>query len=271
MNELTTIEFAKKIRLKTIEMVYKAKASHVGGALSMADILAVLYGKILKYKSDNTEWEERDRFLLSKGHACTSLYAALAIAGFFDIEELETYAQDGSIFLSHASHKVPGVEFSTGSLGHALPVGCGIALAAKRKKENWRTFVLLSDGELDEGSNWEAILFAPNHKLDNLVAIVDYNKIQSLGKVIEVLNLDSLRAKFEAFNWRVVEVDGHNHEELLKAFLDVPLEKDFPTVIISNTIKGKGVDFMEDKLLWHYKSPSKEQYEEAIEQIEKSL
>jgi len=265
-----TKKIATEIRKLTLKMVFEAKASHIGGALSMVDILAVLYNGILKFNPKEPKWEKRDRFLLSKGHACTSLYATLAIAGFFDIEELKTYAQNGSIFLSHASHKVLGVEFSTGSLGHALPVGCGMALAAKRKKENWRTFVLLSDGELDEGSNWEAILFAPNHKLDNLIVIIDYNKIQSLGKVKEVLNLDSLRAKFEAFNWRAVEVDGHNHKELMNAFMNIPLEKDIPTVIIANTIKGKGVDFMEDKLLWHYKSPSNEEFEEAIKQIEKS-
>jgi len=264
MNELTTIEFAKKIRLKTIEMVYKAKASHVGGALSMADILAVLYGEILKYKSDNPEWKERDRFLLSKGHACTSLYAALAMSGFFELKELETYAQDGSMFLSHASHKVPGVELSTGSLGHALPVGCGIALAAKRKKENHRIFVLLSDGELDEGSNWEAILFAPKHKLDNLTIIIDYNKIQSLGTVKEVLDLEPLNDKLKAFNWETIEINGHNHKQIFNAFSNLPKQKEKPTAIIANTVKGKGVNFMENKLLWHYKSPNKEELLDAI-------
>ncbi len=272
MNEASTIEFAQKIRLKTLEMVYKAKASHVGGALSMTDILAVLYNnKILKYKPNEPDWSQRDRFLLSKGHACTSLYVTLAMSGFFNLSELDTYAQDGSIFLSHASHKVPGVEFSTGSLGHALSVGCGISLAAKRKKENWRTFVLLSDGELDEGSNWESILFAPQHKLDNLITIVDYNKIQSLGMVKEVIDLNSLVNKFKAFNWEVVEIDGHNHDELILTLNNIPFKKDQPSVIIAHTIKGKGVNFMENKLLWHYKSPSKEEYKEAIKQIGKLI
>ena len=260
-------ELAREIRKKAVEMVYVAKASHIGGALSMADLLAVLYSSVLKYDSQNPEWSERDRFLLSKGHACASLYAVLALEGFFDIEELETYGKDGSRLLTHASHKVPGVEFSTGSLGHALPVGCGIALAAKRKQGTWRTFVLLSDGELDEGSNWESILFAPQHKLDNLTVIVDYNKIQSLGNVKEVIDLDPLCEKFKAFRWNAVEIDGHDHTEILKALTEFPRKDGVPTAVIAHTVKGKGVDFMENKLLWHYKSPDDEQYKRATEQI----
>ena len=249
-------------------MVYKAKASHVGGALSMVDLLAVLYKEILIFNTKEPKWNGRDRFLLSKGHACTSLYAALALSGFFDVSDLDSYAMDGSKFLSHASHKVPGVELSTGSLGHALPVGCGMALAAKRKNENLRIFVLLSDGELDEGSNWEAILFAPKHNLDNLTIIIDYNKIQSLGNVKDVLDLEPLCAKLKAFNWETIEIDGHEHQQIFNALSTLPKRKGKPTAIIAHTIKGKGVDFMENKLLWHYKSPNEDELKNALKQIE---
>ena len=248
-------------------MVAAAKASHIGGALSMADLLAVLYGEILRVRPEQPDWPERDRFILSKGHSCTGVYATLALRGFFPMTELATYGQDGSSLMSHISHKVPGVEFSTGSLGHGLPFGCGKALAAKRQGKDWRTFVMLSDGELDEGSNWEAILFAPHHRLDNLVAIVDYNKIQSLGSVKEVLDLHPLAEKFRAFNWAVQEIDGHNHEAISAALKSLPFASGRPSCLIAHTVKGKGVDFMEDKLLWHYRPPSAEQLSEAIKQL----
>lgn len=268
MNELQeAIEFSRELRRITLRLVFESKASHIGGAFSMADILAVLYTNILSVDAKNPHWSDRDRFLLSKGHACTSLYSALALRGFFTREQLFTYASDGSIFLSHTSHKIPGVELSTGSLGHALSVGCGLALAAKKKDKLWKTFVLLSDGELNEGSNWEAILFAPHHQLNNLTVIIDYNKIQSFGTVEEVLALEPLKAKFEAFGWDVVEVDGHNHYNLVQTFQNLPFNAHKPSAIIAHTIKGKGVDFMEGQLLWHYKSPSKEQFEEALKQI----
>jgi transketolase len=263
---MNSLKFSQKIRKLSLKMVYQAKASHIGGALSMADILAVLYLNILKINPDNPKSEDRDRFLLSKGHACTGLYATLALRGFFPVDLLNSYGNDGSDFICHVSHKIPGVELSTGSLGHALSVGCGISLAAKRRNKGFRTFVLVSDGELDEGSNWEAILFAPQHKLDNLVLIIDFNKIQSLGSVKEVINLDPLRNKFEAFNWECIEIDGHNHEELIKTFGPLELNGK-PKVIIAHTIKGKGIDFMEDKLMWHYKSPSEQEYLQAIDQL----
>jgi transketolase len=256
-------QFSKDIRLQTLEMVYKAKASHIGGAFSMADILAVLYHEVLQIDPANPKAPGRDRFLLSKGHACTSLYATLALKGFFPVEELATYAKDGSRLLSHTSHYVPGVEMSAGSLGHALPVSVGIALAAKRKKEAWKAFCLVSDGELDEGSNWEAILLAPQLGLDNLVLIVDYNKIQSLGAVHEVIELEPLKQKFEAFRWEVQEVDGHDHEALQRAFINCNQENKVPKVVIAHTVKGKGVSFMENQLLWHYKSPDEKQFLEA--------
>jgi transketolase len=258
---------AAAIRAHTVQMVHRANASHVGGGLSMADLLAVLYAEVLKFDALQPQLPERDRFILSKGHSCAALYATLALRGFFKVKELEQFGQDGSRLMTHVSHKVPGVEFSTGSLGHGLPFGCGRALAAKRRKTNWRVFVMLSDGELDEGSNWESILFAPHHKLDNLVAIVDYNKIQSLGSVKEVLDLHPLAEKFRAFNWSVREIDGHDHEAISAALKAMPLELGKASCLIAHTIKGKGVDFMENQLLWHYRSPNAEQVKNAMGQL----
>lgn len=262
---MNTEQFAKQIRVESLKMVHRAKASHIGGALSMADLLAVLYNDILQISPQQPNAQNRDRLLLSKGHACTSLYAALALKSFFPLEEVEKYASDGSMLMSHANHKVPGVELSTGSLGHALPVGCGMALAAKRKNQIHRIYVIVSDGELDEGSNWEAILFAAQHKLDNLTLIVDFNKIQSLGDVEDVISLHPLKQKFESFNWYVSEVDGHNTAAIKKALLE--RETGRPICIIADTIKGKGVDFMEGKLAWHYKSPSGEDLDAALAQL----
>lgn len=267
IDKSTSKDFSNDIRKLSLKMVFEAKASHIGGALSMADILAVLYHDILKiFPSDHSN-PMRDRFILSKGHACTGLYATLALKGFFPTEDLETYARDGSLFLSHTSHYIPGIEISAGSLGHGLPISCGLALAAKKKKQNWKTYCLVSDGELDEGSNWESILLAPQIKLDNLILIIDYNKIQSLGTVKEVLDLHPLKAKFEAFRWETYEVDGHDHDALKNVFGIVQNPNGKPKVIIAHTIKGKGVDFMEEKLLWHYKSPSEKQFIMAIDQI----
>jgi transketolase len=233
----------------------------------MADLLAVLYHDVLRVDPAAPQLPERDRFILSKGHACAALYATLALRGFFPVAELAQFGRDGSRLMAHISHKVPGVEFSTGSLGHGLGFGCGKALAAQRRKKNWRVFVLLSDGELDEGSNWEAILFAPHHRLDNLVAIVDYNKIQSLGTVSAVLDLAPLAEKFRAFGWAVREIDGHDHEAIRAACQTLPFEPGKPSCLIANTVKGKGVDYMEDKLLWHYRTPNAEQVEQALGQL----
>jgi transketolase len=262
-----TQQLARQIRAEAVKMVAAARASHIGGAFSMADLLAVLYGEILRVKPGQPDWPERDRFILSKGHSCTGVYATLALRGFFPLAELQTYGQDGSRLMSHISHRVPGVEFSTGSLGHGLPFGCGKALAAKRQKKNWRVFAMLSDGELDEGSNWEAILFAPQHRLDNLVAIVDYNKIQSLGSVKDVLDLHPLAEKFRAFNWAVREIDGHDHAAISTALKALPFESGKPGCLIAHTVKGKGVDFMENKLLWHYRTPNAEQVKNALGQL----
>lgn len=266
---MDSITFAKQIREHSVQMVHDANASHIGGALSMADILAVLYTDVLKYHPQEPEWPGRDRFLLSKGHACVSLYATLALKGFFPTELLATYGKNESKLLCHISHHVPGVEISAGSLGHGLPYAVGMALAAKRKKETYRTFVIVGDGEMDEGSNWESLMFAGHHHLNNLCTIIDYNKIQSLGRTEEVMTLEPLADKLKAFNCRTINIDGHNHTELLQAFRQFETEEQQPTVIIANTIKGKGVSYMENNLAWHYKSPNDEQLKTAMEEIEK--
>jgi transketolase len=264
---MTSEELARNIRIESLRMVSRARASHIGGALSIADILAVLYADVLVVDRNDPVALDRDRFILSKGHSCVSLYASLGLRGFFPLEELASYGLDGSRLMTHVSHRVPGVEFSTGSLGHGLPFGCGKALAAKRRSLKWRTYVLLSDGEMDEGSNWEAMLFAAHHQLDNLVAIVDYNKIQSLGSVEEVMSLEPLARKFESFNWAVHEVDGHDHQSLRHAFAEASRRVGKPSVLIAHTVKGKGVSFMQNQLEWHYRSPSEAELESAISEI----
>ncbi len=265
---MTIVEFSKKIRYLALHMVHRANASHIGGVLSIADILAVLYNEILSVKPNDPKWPDRDRFILSKGHCCTGVYAALALREFFPRQELEQYAQDSSRLMSHISNHVPGVEFSTGSLGHGLPFAVGKAIAAKKLKKTWRTFVLLSDGEMDEGSNWEAFMFAAHHKLNNLVAIIDYNKLQSLATVDKTLRIEPLADKLTAFGWRVIELNGHDHVSLVQALTENVSADGRPLVIIAHTIKGKGVSFMENKVEWHYKSPNALQLEQAIAEIE---
>jgi transketolase len=264
---IDAIEFARRIRGHALRMVEAAKASHIGSCLSAADVLAVLYADVLRLDPARPDWPERDRFILSKGHAAAILYATLAERGFFPVEELATYSADGSRFTGHISHKIPGIEVSTGSLGHGLPIGCGLALGAKRQHAAWRTFVILSDGELDEGSNWEAALFAGHHGLDQLVAIVDYNKIQSFGSVKEVLDLEPLADKWRAFRWEVRELDGHDVPALRHALTQVPSTSGRPSVLIAHTVKGKGVSFMENDLLWHYRSPDQNQLSAALTEV----
>ena len=258
---------ALKIRRHVVKMVHACRGSHIASSLSIADILAVLYGSTMNISSDDPQAETRDRFILSKGHAAAALYAALAESSFFPVEQLSTYAMEGSTLLGHASHEVPGVELSTGALGHGLPVGAGLALAAKRGGSGYRSFVLMSDGEMDEGSNWEAALFGAHHKLNNLIAIIDYNKIQSFGRVSDVLGLEPLADKWRAFGWAVMELDGHDVDALEKAFSRLQQEAEKPSVIIAHTVKGKGVSFMEDDLAWHYKPPNDDQLVEALREL----
>lgn len=258
---------ATRIRAHVLRMTNRAGSSHVGGSFSIADLLAVLYGRVLSVDPSQPQWPERDRFILSKGHAAAAVYATLAERGFFPMEWLDTFYLDGSHLPGHITKGVPGVEASTGSLGHGLPIGCGMAVAGKREGQPHRVFVLLSDGECDEGSTWEAALFAPHHHLDNLVAIVDYNKIQSFGTVKEVLDLEPLGKKWQTFGWAVREIDGHNFEEIEAALLGVPFETGRPSCIIAHTVKGKGVGFMENKLAWHYLSPSDEELSQALSEL----
>lgn len=247
-------------------MVTQAKASHIGSCLSMADIVAVLYERVLSIDPRNPDWQERDRLILSKGHACAILYAALAEKGFFPKEDLKFYGEANSPLMTHISHKVSGVEFSTGSLGHGLPFGVGKALGAKIRGEEWRTFVILGDGELDEGSNWEAFLFAAHHELKNLNVIVDANNLQSLTTVDATLALEPLFEKFVAFGWDVSEVDGHDLVELERV-LDHKSSNSKPKLVIARTVKGKGISFMENQVSWHYKNPTETEMTSAIAEV----
>lgn len=243
-------------------------SSHIASILSMADILAVLYGRFLRVDPASPRHPHRDRFILSKGHAGAGVYAALAECGFFDVALLAEHYRDGSVFSGHVSHKrVPGVELSTGSLGHGLAVGAGMAFGAKLDGGPQRVVVLLSDGECDEGSNWEAILFAAHHALDNLVAIVDYNGIQSLDTVANTLALEPFAEKWRSFGWTVSEVDGHDHVALSAALETVPFETGRPTCVIAHTVKGKGVSFMEHSVLWHYRTARGAEFDAAAREL----
>jgi len=263
-------ELARRIRKHALGMTSRGGSSHIGAVLSMADLVAVLYGNVMKFDPRDPRRADRDRFILSKGHAGAGIYAALAECGFFQVEQLKTHYQDGSLLSGHVSHKgIPGVEFSTGSLGHGLPVGAGMAYGAKLDGQMHRVFVLLSDGECDEGSNWEAILFAAHHKLGNLVAIIDYNKIQSLARVEDTIALEPFVDKWVSFGWEVREVDGHEHE-MLKQVLAAPSTSGKPVCVIAHTIKGKGVSFMENTVLWHYRTAKGEEYDRALQELERS-
>lgn len=264
---MSSSALALAINRHVLRMTHRARASHVGCCLSMTDILAVLYGGVLRVDPARPDWPDRDRLIVSKGHAAAAVYAVLAERGFFPVDWLDRYCQPGSPLIGHVSHNVPGVELSTGSLGHGLPVGAGLALAARRTARPWRTFVVLGDGELDEGSNWEAALFAAHHRLDSLIAIVDYNKIQSFGRVDEVLGLEPLADKWRSFGWAVREVDGHDAAALERTFAGLPVEPGRPAAVIAHTVKGKGVGFMENTLAWHYKSPDAGQLAAALAEV----
>jgi transketolase len=267
---LSSEELARRIRRHALRMTSSGGSSHIGAIFSMADIVAVLYGYALRVDPARPDWPDRDRFILSKGHAGAGVYAALAERGFFPVEWLERHYQDGSDLSGHVSHKgIPGVELSTGSLGHGLPVATGMALAGKLDGRGHRVVALLSDGECDEGSNWEAILFAAHHGLENLVVIVDYNKIQSLAPVAETLALEPFADKWRAFGWSVVDVDGHDHAALRAAWDALPATAGRPTCILAHTVKGKGVSFMEHSVLWHYRTARGEEFDAALAELER--
>lgn len=249
-------------------MVHNAHASHIAGVLSCADIIAVLYSDIVRYDCKNPKWRDRDRVILSKGHNGVAMYIALAELGFFPNSELDTYGKDGSKLSCHISHKgVPGVEISTGSLGHGVCVACGMALHAKLKEMKYHIYSIIGDGECNEGSVWEMAMLSAQKNLDNFTVIIDRNQMQAMGYVRDIINMDSMAERWVAFGWKVVEVNGHNHDDLREAFKEETDNK--PKVIIANTIKGYGVSFMENNLLWHYRDPQNEYYEAAVKELNK--
>ena len=264
-----SLEVARAVRAHVLRMTSAGRSSHVGSALSCADLLAVLYAEVLRVDPAHPDWADRDRFIMSKGHAGAALYAVLAERGFFDPAVLHRHYQNGSYLSGHVSHVgIPGVELSTGSLGHGLPVGAGLAWRARQTGRPWRTYVLLGDGECDEGSVWEAAMFAGHHELGTLVAVVDYNGLQSLGTTEETLRLEPFAAKWESFGWEVAEVDGHDHDALAHA-MRVPRDPApaRPRCVLAHTVKGKGVSFMENRVLWHYRPPSPEELERALAEV----
>jgi transketolase len=268
--EKTSVDTAAAVRAHLLRMTNAGRSSHVGSGLSCADILAVLYADVMAVDPARPDWPDRDRFIMSKGHAGAALYAVLAERGFFDPTMLTQHYRNGSLLSGHVSHVgIPGIELSTGSLGHGLSVAVGMAWRARQRAADWRTFVLLGDGECDEGSIWEAALFGAHHGLSNLVAIVDYNQLQSLTTTQLTLGLEPFADKWEAFGWEVLPVDGHDHDQLAAA-LDGPRPSvpGRPRCVLANTTKGKGVSFMENQVLWHYRPPSDTELVAALAEVE---
>ena len=255
-------EFARELRVCTLKVIQGAGLGHIGGDYSVADALTTLFAGVLRYDAANPQWPDRDRFILSKGHCSASLYSVLALCGFIPPELLDTFAKPLSPLNGHPNrNKVPGVETNTGPLGHGLPVAVGCAVAARLAEASWRTFVVLGDGELQEGSNWEAIMYAGHRQLSNLTAMVDRNRLQQGARTEDTNRLEPLADKWRAFGWEVREIDGHDYNALYQAFTAERDER--PRCVIANTIKGRGVSFMEDGVEWHHKIPSTEQCERA--------
>lgn len=266
---MTSEQLAWKIRRHSVEMTHLSGGSHIGAIMSVADIIGVLYAETLNFDVKNPKSENRDRFILSKGHAGAAIYAALAESGFFNTEELKTHYQNGSRLSGHVSHHVPGVDFSTGSLGHGLSAAAGMALAAKQDGKAHKNYVILGDGECNEGSVWEAALFAVHFGLDNLICIVDHNKMQSLDFCDKTLSSTPLTGIWQSFGWNVIEIDGNDHSQLREAFRNIQANGK-PTVIIANTIKGKGISYMENDILWHYRFPHDGwEYDLAVTELHK--
>lgn len=264
--ELLKLEnLSKIIRIKCLDLNFKSQTSHLGSCFSIIEILNILYFKILYLRPKNINFKNRDRFILSKGHACLALYVVLAEKKFFSYDNLMNYGKNNSDFMAHVSHKISGVEFSTGSLGHGLPFAVGKAYYAKKFNKKWKTFCLLSDGELNEGSNWEALIFASHYHLNNLTIIIDSNKWQSIGKTKDVLDIEPIDRKLKNFKLNVLSINGHDYHELTSAFISKSSK--YSKVIIANTIKGKGVSFMEDTLEWHYKSLNENELKKAVKEI----
>lgn len=259
---------ANLVRRTILNIIFKSQSSHIGSAFSIVDILTVLYFEIMNIDPKNPKKKNRDHFILSKGHACTALYSTLAHRGFFELVKLDEYGTNGTKIAGHVSMgSLPGIEATAGSLGHGLPIGVGMALAMKRDGLNSRVFVLVGDGECNEGAVWEAAMSAGHFKLDNLVVVIDKNNQQGMGTTDEVLGMEPFPDKWKSFGWAVVEVDGHNFGELVEVLKRVPIKNGIPTAIIANTVKGKGVSFMEDKVEWHYKSPTSGECQLALAEL----
>lgn len=258
---------AAEIRIDLLNMIFKAKMGHTGSSLSNTDILTVLYYSIMNIDPENPEWEERDRFILSKGHAVESYYTILADRGFFPKDELQTFCQYNTRLIGHPNNKIPGIEMNTGALGHGLSIAVGMAIAAKMDGKSYRVFTLMGDGEQAEGSIWEAAMSAAHFKLDNLIGIIDRNKLQITGNTEEVMGLEPLSEKWKSFGWEVVEIDGHDYGEINYALSSTPVKKGKPTLVLANTVKGKGVSFIENKPEWHHRVPTEEELNKAIEEL----
>jgi transketolase len=274
MKKYTNIELEEKsieYRLSLLKYIKIANAGHTGGDLSCVDILNVLYNDVLNVSPQNFRDPDRDRYIHSKGHAVEALYVVLADMGFFPEKNLEIMCKYNSPYVGHPTRKVRGIEFNTGALGHGLSISAGIALAGKKDNRSYRVYTLLGDGELGEGSNWEAAMFAAHYKLDNLVAILDHNTLQISGRTNEVCNPYPIGDKWIAFGWNVVSVDGHNIAALREVLNNIPVTKDKPAIVIANTVKGKGVSYMEDVKKWHHGVPTDEEYEQAVRELTAQL
>lgn len=260
-------ETSKEIRKKIYQIAHWAGGGHMGASFSMADIITVLYfGGVLRYDASNPEWEGRDKFILSKGHACYALYAALAKAGYFPEEELRHVGHAGSRFGGHPKmHDIPGIEASTGALGHGLSFGIGIAYANKMDGKDSHVYVVLGDGECQEGSVWEGALSAPTLELDNLTVVVDHNKLQAMDELENIVHMQPFADKWKAFGWNVAEIDGHDHGEIREALLARRTGK--PTLVVAHTVKGKGVSFMENVPIWHYRMPNEQELRVLMEEL----
>jgi transketolase len=257
---------ASGVRRDIVSMIDRAQLGHIGGDLSVTDILVTLFGAVLDVDPEHPDREDRDRFILSKGHCAGALYATLAACGFFSRDELATFMGPLSMLNGHPDRKkVPGVETNTGPLGHGFPVGVGCALAARLRGASWRTFVVLGDGEMQEGSNWEAAMTAPHYELDSITAVVDRNRLQQGARTEDTKRLEPFADKWRSFGWEVRDIDGHDHSALLEAF--GPSTTGRPVAVIANTVKGKGVSFIEDRVEWHHKVPNAEQVQAAIEEL----
>ena len=264
--------FATKARIGIIEGVHSAKAGHPGGSLSICEVLSYLYNEEMRVDPKNPKWQSRDRFVLSKGHGAPALYATLALKGFFPVEDLKTLRKSDSYLQGHPNmNKIPGVDMSTGSLGQGISAAVGMAIGAKLDNADFRVYTILGDGEIEEGEVWEAAMLAGNRQLDNLVAIVDYNGLQIDGTIEEVNSAYPIADKFKAFNWNVIEIDGHNYDEIEEAFNNAKRTKGKPTCIVMKTVKGKGVSYMENSVGWHGKAPNDEEYEIAMGELNAAL